>query len=1007
MRFRILGPVEVQVDGSWSSISATKWRTMLAVLLLRAGEVVPTEQLIAEVWPEGTPATAVNLISVYVLRLRRLIGDAEGQLLVTRSRGYQLLAGPGDVDAQRFARLAAEGRASLSAGDYPRAAELLGEALGLWQGSRALADIPDSPLISAAASGLEEARVEALELRINADLGCGRQAQVVAELRRLLSEHRLREGLWALLMRALYSSGRQAEALEAYAQAREIIAGELGVDPGAELRQLHEQMLRADAGSGAQSSATKTAAADSPFTTQRLLGPAGAVDPAGAVAQAGAAVLAGARAQAGAVPAASPAAQPGPPPGAGPPPPGAEPPVTGFVPSITASQVAQLPADIPDFTGRIEHVQKLHDLLAGPGRPDSPGAVVVAAVIGAGGLGKTTLAVHAAHQLRGQFPDGQLYANLHGAGAQPVAAADVLARFLRDLGMDPERIPVGEEERAAQFRSRVTDRRVLIVLDDAKDAAHVRPLLPGSASCAVLVTTRNRMPDLAGSRFVDLDVLDATEAWDMFAGIIGRERAEAEPEATRDVLTACAGLPLAIRIAGARLAARGGWTVRTIAGRLADERRRLDWLRTGDLAVRACFEVSFSSLPRDGTGVDPAHAFRVLGLWPGPTIGLPAAAALLGQPEEDAADALEVLVDAQLLQAPAPDRYRFHDLLRTYAADRALAEEPEAVPEDAIRRLLTWYLYTVEAVAQMIAPHRYRIPLPAADPHVEPLAFESVPDALKWCEAERPNLVAGTRQAAASGFHQLAWRLAVACLSFFHKRAYWADWVETHQIALASARAIGDRRAEALVMNNLGTAFTRQGMEEAAECFEQALAIRREIGDLLGEAQSATNMADNYVQLKRFDEALELLNRVLEIRRQAATPYGEGVTLNNLGETFLALGRFDEAVDRLTQARQIFHDIEEIRGEGYALANLGGAYLALGHTADAIGVLERALELRQASGERFDEAHTLRDLGRAYQLAGQDDRAADCLRQAAATFADLGNLAQAAAIQAQLGESGV
>ena len=265
MRFRILGPVEVQVDGSWSSISATKWRTMLAVLLLRAGEVVPTEQLIGEVWPQDTPATAMNLISVYVLRLRRLIGDAEGQLLVTRSRGYQLLAGPGDVDAQRFARLAAEGRASLSAGDSPRAAGLLGEALGLWHGSRALADVPDSPVISAAASGLDEARVEALELRINADLGCGRQSQVVAELRRLLSEHRLREGLWALLMRALYSSGRQAEALEAYAQAREVIAGELGVDPGAELRQLHEQMLRADAGPGSQSSATKTAAADSPL----------------------------------------------------------------------------------------------------------------------------------------------------------------------------------------------------------------------------------------------------------------------------------------------------------------------------------------------------------------------------------------------------------------------------------------------------------------------------------------------------------------------------------------------------------------------------------------------------------------------------------------------------------------------------------------------------------------------------------------------------------------------
>jgi hypothetical protein len=243
--------------------------------------------------------------------------------------------------------------------------------------------------------------------------------------------------------------------------------------------------------------------------------------------------------------------------------------------------LAQLPADIPDFTGRADHLQNLRDLLSGPRRPDSPGAVVVAAVIGAGGLGKTTLAVHAAHLLRPQYPDGQLYANLVRPNAPPVPPGDVLARFLRDLGVDPGRIPAGEEERAAQYRSLLTDRRVLIVLDDARDAAQVRPLLPGSGSCAVLVTTRNRMPDLAGSRFIDLDVLDPAEALDLFASIIGRGRAEAEPGATDDVLTACAGLPLAIRIAGARLAARGGWTVRNLARRLADERRRLDELKTG------------------------------------------------------------------------------------------------------------------------------------------------------------------------------------------------------------------------------------------------------------------------------------------------------------------------------------------------------------------------------------------------------------------------------------------
>jgi len=974
MRFRVLGPLEVQIDGSWSGINAPKWRTVLAVLLLQPGQTVPTDQLISEVWPADTPARATNLISVYILRLRRLIGDAESQLLVTRAPGYQLRVPADDIDAHRFTRLVAAGRRELAAGAAQPAAGLLAEALGLWRGSRALADVPPSPLVSAEASRLEESRIEALELRISADLACGRSAEVVGEIRRLLADHPLREGLWALLMRALVSSGRQAQALAAYAQARTVIADELGVDPSAELRHLYEQILQADAGTAAPAAITEPAP-DSPFATSP---PAGLVQPA----------RASTAGQAGPEPTRPQLAGPGPP--------------GGPLPLM-----AQLPADIPDFTGRAEHVQTLRDLLEGPQR-ESPGAVVVAAVIGAGGLGKTTLAVHAAHLVRAYFPDGQLYANLHGAMPRPTAPADVLARFLRDLGMDPARIPADEEERAAHYRSLLTERKVLIVLDDARDAAHVRPLLPGSASCAVLVTTRNRMPDLAGSRFVDLDVLESAEAMDMFAGIIGRSRAEAEPAATGEVLTACAGLPLAIRIAGARLAARGSWSVRNLARRLSDERRRLDELKTGDLAVRACFEVSFASLPGrvDQDGVDPAHAFRLLGIWQGPSIGLPAAAALIGQPEDAVADALEVLVDAQLLQAPAPDRYRFHDLLRTYAAERASAEEADTVRNEAIGRLLTWYVHAVEAVAQTMAPYRYRIPLPAAGQPDQVPTFETVPLALKWCETERANLVAGTRQAAASGLHQLAWRLAVACVSFFHRRAYWTDWVETHHIALASARLTGDRRAEALVLNNLGTAFTRQGMNEAADCFEQALVIRREIGDLPGEAQSATNMADNYVQLKRFEEALELLNRVLEIQRQAASRYGEGVTLNNLGETFLALGRYDEAVDRLMQARKLFCDIAEIRGEGYALTNLGGAYLALSRTADAIDVLRRALELRQAAGDRFDEAHTLRDLGRAYLVAGQRQQAAGCLRQAAATFADLGDDSRAAEVGVQLAELG-
>ncbi len=964
MRFRMLGPLEVQVDGSWSGITAAKWRTVLAVLLLQPGQVVSTERLISEVWPDETPARATNLISVYVHRLRRLIGDPDGKVLTTRAPGYQLVVGAEDIDAGEFAQLAREGRQALSAGHFEQASTVLGEALGLWQGSRALTDVPPSALVSAEASRLEESRVETFQLRIQADLGCGRHAQVVGQLHRLLADYPLREELWALLMRALYTSGRQAEALEAYAQARQVIADELGVDPSAELQQLYERILRAEP-AGPSPSPTPVPA-DSPFATPVTVAPVEPAPPGQAAGTPGEP--------------ASLAAGPGPP----------------------LPRVAQLPADIPDFTGRSDHLQSLRDLLSHPGRPDSPGAVVVAAVIGAGGLGKTTLAVHAAHLLRGHYPDGQLYARLQGAAQNPADPGDVLARFLRDLGTEPARMPADAEERAALYRSVLTDRKVLIVLDDARDAAHVRPLLPGSASCAVLVTTRSRMPDLAGSRFIDLDVLGRDEAWRMFAGIIGENRAEAEPEATGDVLTACAGLPLAIRIAGARLAARSSWTVRTIATRLSDERSRLNWLRTGDLAVRACFEVSFTSLPApDAGGVDPAHAFRMLGLWQGSSLGLPGAAALLGQPEAITADALEVLVDAQLLQSPAADRYRFHDLLRAYAADRAATEETASARGDAVRRVLTWYLYTVDAVAHMVSPHRYQFPLAAAEPGSEPLTFRTLDEALNWCEVERTNLVAATRLAAASGLHTLAWQLPVAAFGFFNRRTYWADWVETHQIALASVRQLGDLSGEALVLNNLGMAYVRRRMPEAACYFEQALDIRTQIGDQPGEAQTSANLADAYRLLERYDQALDLLKRVLEISRQAANPYSEGVVLNNLGETYLAMGQISEAVSSLEHARQIFRDIKEIRGEGYALNNLGEAYLAQDRTSDAVQVLEHARDLRHSSGDRLDEAETLRDLVRTHLAANQPDRASEYLRQAVGIFEDLGDEAQAAAVRAE------
>jgi len=951
MRFRLLGPVEVRAGEDWRGIGAPKWRSVLAALLIHPGQIVSVDTLIGELWRDEPPARAANLVSIYVLRLRRLMDDPDGHLLVTRAPGYLLRVAGDDTDALAFEAMVRDGRRAFAAGDPEGAARRLTEALGLWYG-RPLADVPPTPLVEAEAERLSELRLGADELRITAELSLGGHDQAVAELRRLLVDHPLREGLWLLLMRALDGAGRHAEALEAYGQARDAISGQLGVDPGAELRQLHADLLAKDTA------------------------PAGVIT---------ASVL-------------SPPAEPAPEPR------------QAREGRRAALRPAQLPADIADFTGRDEQVKRLSDLLSGTGASGDPGAVRIAVVAGSGGLGKTSLAVHAAHRIRRRFPDGQLYVDLLGATAAPLLPGDVLARFLRDLGVDGRDIPVDEDERAARYRTTLARRRMLVVLDNARDAAQVRPLLPGSASSAVLVTTRNRMPDLASTKLVDLNVLDDDEALKLFVKVVGEERAAAEPEATAELLDACAGLPLAIRICAARLVTRSGWTIRAMAGRLTDEHRRLDEMRAGDLAVRASFEVSFTSLPpgTDKQGIDPALAFRLLGLWQGPSISAAAAAALFGVPEYSAEDALEVLVDTHLLESVATDRYRFHDLLRVYAAERAEADLPAAERDAAVTRLLTWYMRTADAAATAVAPHRYNISLdgPAGD-DVPALSFATSEEALAWYDDERANLVAATRQAAGSGLHEIAWRLPAPLFQMFSSRGNWSDCITTSRIALESARQAGNRQGEAWILNNLGDAlgFTRHS--EGIDCLERSLAIRREVGDRMGEAQSANNLADAYHWLGRTDEALELYRRALELNRAVGYRLGEGIALVNLGWMLVDLGQAGEAIDYLRQAREAFAGIDYVDGVGYALHILGRCHLSLGRDAEALSCLHEALASHRASGNRGRQAATLTTLGTAQNRVGLAAEARESWTQATAIFTELGDLAEAEKVRAEQATSGI
>ncbi|MGZ6839580.1 MAG: tetratricopeptide repeat protein, partial [Frankiaceae bacterium] len=401
-----------------------------------------------------------------------------------------------------------------------------------------------------------------------------------------------------------------------------------------------------------------------------------------------------------------------------------------------------------------------------------------------------------------------------------------------------------------------------------------------------------------------------------------------------------------------------------------------------------------------------ALAFRLLGLWHGPSISAAAAAALFGVPEYSAEDALEVLVDTHLLESVTTDRYRFHDLLRVYAAERAEADLLAAERDAALTRLLTWYMRTCDAAATAVLPHRYDIPLEPVGNDPPPLGFAGAEEALSWYDSERANLVTATRQAAVSGRHEVAWRLPAPLFIIFNSRGNWADCIATHRVALDSARQAGDRRGEAWVLNNLGDALGVTGDPEGIACLESSLAIRREIGDQMGEAQAANNVADAYQQLGRTNEALELYRRALELNREIDR-YSEGVSLVNVGWALLDLDRAGEAIGYLQRARDTFAEIDYVDGAGYALHILGRCYLALRRDAEALSCLQDALSCHQTSGNRRRQAATLTSLGTAQSRIGLATEARESWAQAVAIFTNLGDSAEVEKVRAEQVESGI
>ncbi|MFD5631383.1 BTAD domain-containing putative transcriptional regulator [Streptomyces sp. NPDC127072] len=926
MRFAVLGPVRAWRGDQELDLGSPQQRAVLGALLLRRGRPVTVGELVSAVWGEEPPTAAVSVLRTYVSRLRKVLEpgrDAGGspQVVVSAADGYLAHVPEDALDLGVFEQRVAGAKRLRAAGEVSAAAELLHAALDEWEGTP-LAGLP-GPLAEAERSRLHEERLNILENRLDLDVRLGRHGDVIAELTALIGEHPLREQLCRMLMLALYRSGRQADALAAYRRTRRTLVAELGIEPGAALRELHERILAADSSLELSPSAK------------------------------------------GADPPAAPA----------------------IAPSTSAAGPSQLPADLATFTGRRAELEHAQALL--PDTGNYPSTVLISAIGGMAGIGKTTLAVHLAHRIAHRFPDGQLFINLRGFDPTGtiVPPSEAIRIFLDALGVPPHRIPAGLDAQAALYRSLLAGRRILILLDNAQDTEQIRPLLPGTPGCLVIVTSRNQLTGLIvndGARPLTLNPMAPAEAHDFLANRLGAGRLAAEPEATDELIAHCARLPLALAIVAARAATNPGFPLSAVAAELRDSHGSLDAFAGGDLTsdVRAVFSWSYEAL-----SAPAARLFRLLGLYAGPDITAPAAAALAGLPLRETRGLLVELTRAHLLAEHQLGRYTLHDLLRVYAGERAQAEEAGQDRDQAVERLLSWYLHTADAAYPFLTPHRRRVPLEPPPPDCQPLAFTTHEQALSWCEAERTHLVAAVHQAAATGRPGIAWRLTGALWGFFYLRSHLHDWYDSALTGLTAARSVSDRGGEAWSLGDVAASLVQMHrFEEAIDHLRQGMTLWRELGDAQGRAQCLGNLGNAYLQSGRLDKAIEYSRRALAIYRIVGSSWSEGIMLANLGDAYQRLDRFDEAIACLEEALVVLRAIGNRWVEGVTLDILGTVHRRLRRHDEALEQYRQALETHRDVSNRWGEGHTLGHVGEVYLAAGRLESARTTWKQAQAIF---------------------
>ncbi|GGO60751.1 AfsR/SARP family transcriptional regulator [Nonomuraea cavernae] len=953
MEARLLGPLCVSDGGRTIHVTSGRQRALLAALLVNPNQPLSADHLIEVLWGNRPPENARAALRTYTMRLRQTLGQELGARIVTRPQGYLIKAETHEIDLLLFQRHAANARAAVREDSWETAAAELLQALALWRGEP-FTEVPSTVLRERELPHIEQLYLRTLELHYEAQLRFGQHHDAVLELERTIESHPLRERFWAQLMTALYRSRRKGDALTAFQKVHRQLVGELGIEPGPELQRLHQAILNDDVGLAFPK------AQEEPRVDEGRGGGAGRL---------------------------------------GAPQPTIEPPPT-LVPR-------QLPLAPRHFTGRLDARHTLNLALNETQREGRTAASVVV-IGGIGGIGKTALAVHWAHQVADLFPDGQLFLNLRGfeTADHSMALETALRSLLDAFAVPKEHIPAGLADQAALFRSTLAGKRVLLILDNVQDAEQVLPLIPASQGCLTIVTSRNQLTGLlvrTGAHSVSLGPLEVGETIELIEKLIGRQRTEAEPESMAKLVAMCDRIPLAASIMASKARIQPSLSLTELIGIFETIPSPLDRFDTGDTvtSVRSLLDGSYRHLTDDAR-----RLLRLLGLHHGNQINHAAAASLTAMSLENTRKALVDLRRNHLVENVRPGQYSMHDLIRSFAVEVVNREETETGRCLASNRVLNYYVHSVHGAVALLMPMRRFKPLPTAQRRIRVSRFHTPAEAAAWFEANRDSIMSALLHAPDDGFPLYCWRLVERISPLLERLGHWHDWRRAARRAAETARSLGDLYAEAVSQLELGSVadLLNPADDSARHGLDRALTLFEELGDVAGQARTHYRLTLFHGRRHRQSECQHHSEQAFILHGKDANLAGQAEALNALGWFCVSFGDYDTAISTCRKALKLYAGSGNLTGEADTWDSLAWAHQRSGALTAADRCYRRVISMDEKLdrlGHRYRQAETQSRYGDLRYELGDTEGALRLWRKAHRTLDEL-NHPQRDAVQQKI-----